>query len=453
MRIIPQFLMRRISLALTSLLVLQPLMASAALFPDVPEGSLYQEAVDMLASKNIVKGNPDGKFHPERSVNRAEMLKMLYAAAGRTPNASLSNCFSDVQKGSWYEPYVCDAASQANKFVQGYANGTFKPDAPVSRVEALKMIYTVMTLPLGEFTQTDRDRIVFTDTPSSAWYAQYLIAAYRDDILPLPGQSGLQFYPDKALLRGEAAAMISYAFHVHHEQESSSSFSSSSLSSSSSVQTSSAVQAREIHVTFPFSDSGKFEKKGSVSYLFSLSAAKTTLAVEVRSTGFVQANITCRLYLIDKDGFSGEYYLGIQDNGVCRILITARPGNYQLQIQPDKDDAYFSVSVKSATGDGNDGFIEAQSLPGSIARTGVLGPNDIYDWYTVTIDSQRKATIEVTSSPDVGCIIYTPLNIDQFGFEGPKCNASYDFNPGTYYVGIIHPSPIGKSMTYTMKLR
>jgi hypothetical protein len=443
--------MRRFALALTSLLFLQPSFAMAALFPDIPEGSLYQDAVEALAEQGVVKGNPDGKFHPERSVNRAEMLKMLYMAAGRTPNATISACFTDIVKGSWYESYVCDAASKEHGFVKGYPDGSFHPGSPVNRVEALKMIYSVMGLPLSVRAGT---KVRFNDVSADAWYNLYVDTALDDGILPLPGQGTSRLYPDQALLRGEAAFLLHHAMIALHGQEVPQPESSSSSSSSvSSTSSSSSSGARNISVTFPFTDSGKFEKKGTVSYSFSLQSPKTVLAIDVQSTGFVQATITCRLFLIGEDGFSGEYYLGIQDNGVCRILTAARPGNYQLQIQPDKADAYFSVNVKTATGDGNDGFLEAQVLPNTLVKTGVLGAQDIYDWYTITIDSQRKATVEVISASKVGCTIYTPLNIDQFGFEGPQCNVEYQFNAGTYYVGISHGDPVSKSQTYTIKLR
>src|SRR3990167_2266936 len=90
---------------------------AAAVFPDVPEGSLYQEAVEMLVDAQVINGNPDGLFHPNDDVNRAAMLKMLYKARGKTPDPLSVRCFLDVEIGSWYESFVCDAA--ARRYVNG----------------------------------------------------------------------------------------------------------------------------------------------------------------------------------------------------------------------------------------------------------------------------------------------------------------------------------------------
>ena len=83
--------------------LLMPMTGMAAVFPDVPDGHLYKEAVESLVNIQVVNVNPDGNFYPEREVNRAEMLKMLYRAMGRTPDAGKRLCFPDVQGGSWYE--------------------------------------------------------------------------------------------------------------------------------------------------------------------------------------------------------------------------------------------------------------------------------------------------------------------------------------------------------------
>src|SRR3989344_1981566 len=178
--------MRRLRLILATLLFLQPLAALAVpIFPDVTEGSPFQADIETLVRAGVVHGNPDGTFAPDNTVNRAEMLKMLYLATGRTPSADAKGCFKDVVTGSWYEPYVCDAALPIHRFVQGYNDGTFRPNAPVSRVEALKMIFEIFELPAPNITAADQEIIKFVDISVSAWYARYLFAAYHEEILPI----------------------------------------------------------------------------------------------------------------------------------------------------------------------------------------------------------------------------------------------------------------------------
>ncbi|HBU09588.1 MAG TPA: hypothetical protein DEB30_02180, partial [Candidatus Peribacter riflensis] len=93
--------------------------------------------------------------------NRAEMLKMLYKATGKTPDSTSRACFSDVERLSWYESYVCDAA--AHHYVEGYSNGTFRPANPVNRVEALKMITQVIGIPVEEIGEEARQVVKFVD--------------------------------------------------------------------------------------------------------------------------------------------------------------------------------------------------------------------------------------------------------------------------------------------------
>jgi polyhydroxybutyrate depolymerase len=110
-----------------------------AYFPDTEE-SFYRHDIDALRSQNVIKGYADGIFLPKQTVNRAEMLKMiLYARDGHVPNIDES-CFQDVNKGQWYTPYVCQGKKEG--VVEGYENGYFLPEKAVNWAEALKMIFT-----------------------------------------------------------------------------------------------------------------------------------------------------------------------------------------------------------------------------------------------------------------------------------------------------------------------
>lgn len=445
--------MRRLRLILATLLFLQPLAALAVpIFPDVPEGSPFQADIEMLVRAGVVHGNPDGTFAPDKTVNRAEMLKMLYLATDRTPSADAKGCFKDVVTGSWYEPYVCDAALAEHRFVQGYNDGTFRPNAPVSRVEALKMIFEIFELPAPSITSADQEIIKFVDISVSAWYARYLFAAYHEKILPIPGMgNSATFTPDKALFRKEAASYIAGALRADIEisqQSSSSSSVSSAVSSTSSME-----GPVEVSKQFPFTDSGQFDKKIPKVYAFSLTETETTARFIADITGAIEADINCQLFLLNKDGFTDEYFSGVEDGQSCVIKATLKAGSYQLRIQPTSANAYFSVKAEASTSDGNDGFSDAVPLPKNAARTGVFTPYDVYDWYTFTIETQIYAYIEVASTGAIGCTIYTPPEVDQFGFEEPECNKYFLFEPGTYTLAITHGSPLLKQQTYTVKFR
>jgi hypothetical protein len=456
---------RFLGLAL-SLGLLVPMVAVAAstttgVFSDVGDNHLFKADIEAMARAGIAKGDPDGKYHPDRYVNRAEFLKLLYLAAGRIPKSIYVKCFLDVVAGSWYESYVCDAAAKENAFVQGVGNGKFDPAAPVTRTQALKMIFTVFGLDAGDISADDQNLIKFVDVSVTAWYSKYLSAAYKVGVLPVAGEGGARFYPDKELTRGEAAAYIYNGMKVRaKKQESESSASSSSASEesddtakrSSSSSSSSAPTFATKDVAFPFSDTDTFVDKKPVNYVFDLTSAKTIASIVVGITGYYQTDVSCRLYLISSSGFSDEYYLGVQTDGKCAITTALKPGKYQLQLQPLAPDASYTVDAAAGFGDSNDGFMEAISLPTGRARTETLDINDLFDWYTFTIAKDRYATVELSPSVGLDCIIYTPSDVDQFGFSGPQCGATYQFAAGTYIIGVGRKakSDLMKRMTYTI---
>lgn len=425
---------------------------AAGVFSDVSDKSPFKGEIESLVRAGVVHGNPDGKFYPDRNVNRAEFLKMLYLASGRAPKAIYGGCFPDIERGSWYELFVCDAAAKENRFVQGYPDGSFKPAAPVTRTEALKMLFTVLGLSAPDITTEDREIIKFVDISVAAWYSKYISAAYLNGVLPIAGHDGARFYPDRELGRGEAAAYIWNGLRALDKQR------AEAAKKSSSADTKSADADLYVvkEVKFPFTDSDQFKGKRPTSYIFIISG-KTVAWAHVTITGTTASQVTCRLYLLDAQGFSSEYYLGYQQGSECSIRATLRPGKYQFQVQPTVADTAFSVETKVDTGDGNDGFVEAVPVAYDSARSGVLEPNDLYDWYSFTVDKEQKATVEISSTSPVECIVYTPDSVDQFGFTGPQCNVPYDYVPPSdgapYVIGIGRRGDPSQRVTYTVKWR
>ena len=450
---------------------MQPVLTRASLFPDVPEDYIHREAVERLANVQVINGNPDGTFLPDASVNRAAMLKMLYKASGRTPDPSNVDCFDDVVLGSWYEPFVCDA--EANRLVQGYSDGKFRPDNPVNRTEALKMTMLTIGIDVPELTSINREVLKFVDISTSAWYTKYLSAAFTKGVLPIAGQSGPRFYPDWPLSRGEAAAYIVNALDIKFTQEkeelqkglASSAGGASSTAegfpatgggASSAAGSSASVtlrpEATQTNVNFPFDVTGTFEEKASQAYRFMLSKTTTldaTAAIKAGQGG----KISCRLYKLTKDGFSEEYYLGFQESQSCYLLTTLTAGDYQLQLEPTTPNTSFTLAVKAGLGDGNDGFSEARNLTRGNLKTEILSPNDYEDWFKFTLSRDTELTFKVVSSFKVRCLIYPGSDVDVFGFAGPQCGETYLYPAGSYIVGIGHAVPRAARQTYTIQLK
>ena len=426
--------MRRIrpSLAFISLTlaVAIPLQHAAAAFSDVPSSHPFAAWIQAMADAKIVLGNPDGTFNPNGKVNRAAFLVMLYRARGWTPSAPATQCKKDVVRGSWYEAVVCDAL--AKTFVTGYGD-TFRPDQEISRVEALKMLHTVLSLKQTSGTAAELAAVTYTDVKASEWYMQYVLAGLKNGIIPLPGQSATTLGPNVSVLRGEAAAYIYAALHPRVASSSSSAVQASS--GRRSADFSALDQPTSANMNFPFTHTGMFRKKAPALYRFSMSSS---MVVEVRTTNTnTEGTITCRLYKLKNDGISEEYYLGYALDNTCTIRVSLGEGNYQLDVQSAQENSAYTVSVSPGSGDGNDGFSDADAIALGKSLDGIMEVGDLSDWYTYSVKGQTTLTVRLTNADRFDCLIYPLGDVDLYGFSGPVCNEAYLYPTGTYIVGVM----------------
>ncbi len=167
--------------------------ANAIPLKDLDEGYAYLPAIQNLYEMGVISGYPDGTFRPEGDLNRAELLKKMMLSAQIEPAGQLQNCFSDVGD-EWFAEYVCMAKERG--WVEGYADGSFKPGQIVNRVEALKMLLEVFNVELitPEYQK-------FSDIDLNEWYAKYLATAESWQLLELDS-SALEYGPGNAMKRG-----------------------------------------------------------------------------------------------------------------------------------------------------------------------------------------------------------------------------------------------------------
>jgi len=123
-------------------------VASAASFPDVAASYQYAEAIDLLASLNILGGYEDGTFKPENNITRAEFAKVVYVIFNGMDDVNAQmyvsdSQFNDVAKNQWFNGHVNWASE--NSIVGGYGDGTFLPNNNVAVKEAIKMVVTAVT--------------------------------------------------------------------------------------------------------------------------------------------------------------------------------------------------------------------------------------------------------------------------------------------------------------------
>jgi hypothetical protein len=179
--------------------------SSFQFFPDITASHNNKQSINYLATKGIIAGYPDGTFKPDGEINRAELTKMIVAAR-ENPDANVyKNCFPDV-KEDWYAPYVCYAKEK--NYVQGYADGTFKPEQKINRVEAIKIVLEVIFGSIEEEIEGEMPVDVNTDD----WYGKYFIFAENRDLLDkqhaVVYQAGYSYFPDQNISRKEVAEII-----------------------------------------------------------------------------------------------------------------------------------------------------------------------------------------------------------------------------------------------------
>ncbi len=120
------------------------LIAQALPFADVDPNAWYYEYVLELYELGVIEGYADGLFRPAQNVSRAEALKIILLTADVNVGNGITNQFSDVPPGSWYMKYIAYAVD--NGIVEGYGDGTFKPDQNITRAEITKLIVEIFEL-------------------------------------------------------------------------------------------------------------------------------------------------------------------------------------------------------------------------------------------------------------------------------------------------------------------
>ncbi|MHB1167128.1 MAG: M6 family metalloprotease domain-containing protein [Carboxydocellales bacterium] len=92
--------------------------------------------IDSAKTAGVISGYQDGSFKPDNAVTRAELIKMIVVANGLKVESQQGD-FKDT-KGHWAEQYIATAAKAG--FISGYSDKSFKPDAPITREEAAKIV-------------------------------------------------------------------------------------------------------------------------------------------------------------------------------------------------------------------------------------------------------------------------------------------------------------------------
>ena len=176
----------------------------SAPFKDVDTGKWYHASIDYVLTHSIMNGVSGTSFAPNNNLTRGMLVQILFNLEGKPQSTSAG--FSDVKADAWYAKAVGWAA--ANKVVTGYADGTFRPDAAVTREQAAAILYRYarskgIDVSAGE----DTNILSYADALQASEYAipalQWAVGAGV-----LNGKSGNLLAPTGTATRAEIAAIM-----------------------------------------------------------------------------------------------------------------------------------------------------------------------------------------------------------------------------------------------------
>lgn len=172
--------------------------------PEPTPAPAAEVALDTVRHGAYIQGS-DGLFRPEATMSRAEAVAMLARLAVDVEGNSLytggetNTPFTDVDPAAWYAPYVAFAAEYG--LVDGYADGTFRPENPVGRAELVQLVANFFPAAAGESA--------FPDVPAGHWAAGVIGWAVEQGWVS--GYPDGTFQPARSVSRCEAVRLVNLA--------------------------------------------------------------------------------------------------------------------------------------------------------------------------------------------------------------------------------------------------
>ncbi len=171
-------------------------------FADVSESAWYYDSVMQLAQSGVVKGTTAATFSPDASCTRAQVVTMLWRAAGCPEPTIKTTNFTDVKAGSFYEKAVLWAVEKG--ITEGTTKTTFSPDATCTRAQIVTFLWR------ANGSEEVRSWCNFTDVGQfNCYYAMSVSWAVEKGITK--GTTDSTFSPNASCTRAQLAVFIARA--------------------------------------------------------------------------------------------------------------------------------------------------------------------------------------------------------------------------------------------------
>lgn len=182
---------------------------SQTIFPDIGTSTEGELAINHLYFLGVINGYTDGTFKPEGKVSRAEFSKMLYKSAGMTDEMDSPIIFSDVADTYWAKHYIDTLASKG--IVKGKGNNIFDPLGTISIAEVLTII--------------DRSFYVYGESSSypyelsDHWSNEYFVSLVGSGVVKPGDDFYYPYNPSKIATRQECAVLLSRVLSGYFEEK------------------------------------------------------------------------------------------------------------------------------------------------------------------------------------------------------------------------------------------
>ena len=168
-------------------------------FTDVPAGSYYYDRVYQAAAAGIVNGYPDGTFKPNNAISRRDFAVMVVKMLGVDTSSYTTTSFTDVAANDYALDKIAFCAE--NNIISGRGNGIFDPNANITRQEAASIVARALKLTRSSSSTSFKD-----DAKISSWAKSSVAACAKAGIIN--GRTDGTFAPTENIKRCDAAIIM-----------------------------------------------------------------------------------------------------------------------------------------------------------------------------------------------------------------------------------------------------
>ncbi|MEK4424141.1 S-layer homology domain-containing protein [Solibacillus sp. FSL K6-1523] len=172
---------------------------SAQNFEDLNKNNPHYEDIINLLERGIINGYPDGTYKADTPVTRGQAAKIIASTLNLDTSKIKNPKFSDVNETDEFYKYIATLAN--SKIINGFEDGTFKPQQTITRGQMAKMIALAF-----ELSPNKESKLPFTDIPVKHEFYHYILALYDAHITT--GKTNITFDMVSPVTRGQIASFV-----------------------------------------------------------------------------------------------------------------------------------------------------------------------------------------------------------------------------------------------------